>query len=90
MVPDLSDEERLRYIEAEQEFVEELLEDAEDCKWVYQALMECALLKAKLTGGLSAGVRTSIENWLKRLRALDPLRNGRWQDTEERLLGKGV
>lgn len=88
MAPDLSDAERLEYVEREQEFVEELLEDAEDSKWVYQGLIECALLKAKLTGGLSSEGKTNIKLWLEKLKELDPLRSGRWKDTEETLLGK--
>lgn len=88
IAPELSNTERLKYVEKEQEFIEELLEDAEDSKWVYQGLMECALLKAKLTGELSAEVRTNIKSWLEKLNELDPLRNGRWKDTEEVLLGK--
>lgn len=88
MAPDLSDTERLQYVKREQTFIEELLEDAEDSKWVYQGLMECALLKAKLTGELSSEVRASIKSWLEKLIELDPLRSGRWKDTEETLLGK--
>lgn len=86
IAPDLSDDERIEYITAEEEFVEELLEDAEDSKWVYQALLECALLKAKLTGSLSQEVKSNIGNWLEKLKELDPLRNGRWKDTEKAIL----
>jgi len=86
MAPELSDDDRLGYVNAEQEFIEDLLEDAEDSKWVYQALMECALIEAKLTGGLSADVRKKIGAWLVKLQELDPLRSGRWADTERSLL----
>lgn len=88
IAPDLADEERLEYVEAEQGFIEELLEDAEDSKWVYQGLIECALLKAKLTGGLPAEVKTNLKLWLEKLEELDPLRKGRWKDTEDVLLKK--
>lgn len=86
MAPQLSNEDRLHYVKAEQEFIEDLLEDAEDSKWVYQALMECALIEAKLTGELSADVRTKIRAWLTKLKDLDPLRSGRWADSEQLLL----
>jgi len=86
MAPELSDDERLSYVKAEQEFIEDLLEDAEDSKWVYQALMECALIEAKLTGVLSADVKSKIRAWLVKLKELDPLRSGRWADTEQSLL----
>lgn len=86
MAPELSNDDRLGYVKAEQEFIEDLLEDAEDSKWVYQALMECALIEARLTGGLSADVRTKIRGWLVKLKELNPLRSGRWADTEQVLL----
>lgn len=85
MAPNLSDMERLEYVATEQTFIEELLEDAEDSKWVYQALIECALLKGKLTGSLPAGAKNDIRTWLDNLKKLDPLRNGRWNDTERAL-----
>jgi len=86
IAPELSDADRLGYIQAEQEFIEDLLEDAEDSKWVYQALMECALIEARLTGGLSANVKEKIRGWLTKLKELDPLRSGRWVDAEQSLL----
>lgn len=88
IAPDLSDQERLEYIETEQDFITELLEDAEDSKWVYQALLECALLKAKLTGSLPVEMKTNMKEWLDKLKELDPLRNGRWEDTERALFDK--
>lgn len=86
MKPDLSNESRLTYVKAEQDFIEELIEDAEDSKWVYQALIECALIEAKLVNGLSEKMKTNIKVWLDKLKQLDPLRRGRWIDTEQRLL----
>ncbi|KAK5086448.1 Rab geranylgeranyltransferase [Lithohypha guttulata] len=86
MMPDLSNESRLTYVKAEQEFIEDLIEDVEDSKWVYQALIECALIEAKLVNGLSEKMRTNIKVWLDKLKQLDPLRRGRWIDTEQRLL----
>ena len=86
MAPELSNDDRLSYVKAEQEFIEDLLEDAEDSKWVYQALMECALIEAKLTGGQSPEARAKIQAWLIKLKELDPLRSGRWADAEQSLL----
>lgn len=85
IAPDLTNNERLKYLVTEQEFVEELLEDAEDSKWVYQALIECVLLKIKLTGSASTEEKTHIKMWLGKLKELDPLRSGRWNDTEKTL-----
>lgn len=85
--PDLTNEQRLVYIQAEQDFIEDLVEDAEDSKWVYQALIECAVLKSKLQRELSSEAKSRIQEWLDKLKQLDPLRKGRWVDTEQKLLG---
>lgn len=82
MAPDLSTEERLGYLDQEREFVKEVLEDADDCKWAYQALIECSVIEGKLKGGLAPGIKRDIASWIQKLRILDPLRNGRWLDME--------
>lgn len=86
MAPNLSDQERMRYIAAEREYIEEVLEDAQDCKWPYQALIECSVLEGKLKAGLQEEEKTKISRWLKELQTLDPLRKGRWLDMEQTLL----
>lgn len=88
MAPELTNDERLAYVRAENEFIEDLVEDAEDSKWVYQALMECAQIEAKLSGSFTDEAQTNVREWLARLKELDPLRTGRWDDTEKRLLGE--
>lgn len=87
MAPELPDSQRLEYVQQEREFIEDLLEDAEDSKWVYQALVECAVIESKLTGNLSKEMRRSISQWLEKLKEIDPLRSGRWTDYGEQLLG---
>lgn len=87
MAPQLSKTERLEYVQKEREFIEDLLEDAEDSKWIYQALVECAVIESKLTGSLSDEVKQNIRNWLEKLKDLDPLRSGRWTDLSQQLLG---
>jgi geranylgeranyl transferase type-2 subunit alpha len=83
MAPNLGADQRKGYIASEREFVEELLEDTTDCKWVYQALTELALLEAKLDGSMSYESETKILGWVAQLKALDPLRKGRWMDLEK-------
>jgi geranylgeranyl transferase type-2 subunit alpha len=86
MAPNLSTEERLRYLAGERDYIEELLEDSQDCKWAYQALIECLLMEAKLKNGLQQEDRTRLQGWLNALQTLDPLRNGRWSDMERSIL----
>ena len=50
MAPDLTNAQRLEYLDREMEFIDEVLEDADDCKWVYQALIDCTVLKAETIG----------------------------------------
>lgn len=84
MVPDLSSEERLAYVASEQEFVEELLEDTDDCKWIYQSLIELAFLEARLKGSeIGIERKKRILEWLDSLKSLDSLRLGRWNDLEQ-------
>ena len=85
MAPNLSTEDRRSYVEAEREFVKELLEDTEDCKWIYQALIELALLDDKLKGSITVASMEEVNERLEKLKKLDPLRRGRWQDLERTL-----
>lgn len=86
IAPGLTDTQRLEYIAGEREYIEEVLEDAQDCKWPYQALTECILLEAKFKKGLQENDKEKILGWLAKLQALDPLRKGRWLDMEQSLL----
>ena len=86
MAPSLSTDEKLAYISREREFIEEILKDARDCKWVYQALIECHLLRGKLEGSVPAEAKADIQLLLLELKKLDPLRLGRWQGLERLLL----
>ncbi|CEJ62366.1 hypothetical protein PMG11_10867 [Penicillium brasilianum] len=85
MAPNLSMTERLQYLRHEIEAVQEMLDGAEDCKYIYQALIECTLLVSKVAGQLSAEDREQILSWLSELKQLDPLRKQRWLDFEKAL-----
>jgi geranylgeranyl transferase type-2 subunit alpha len=82
MAPNLSTVQRRQYLSSEREFVEDLLEDASDSKWVYQSLIELAVLEAKLDGSMSADTKSCVLEWIEKLKTLDPLRRGRWLDLE--------
>jgi geranylgeranyl transferase type-2 subunit alpha len=85
LAPNLSNADKLAYIARERESIEDLLEDARDCKWVYQALIECALVTAKIQGSFSVAAKECVRKWLVELRKRDPLRKGRWDDLEKSL-----
>ena len=87
MAPNLSTEDRLQYVVQERQFIEELLEDVDDCKWVYQALIECVQLQTRLEGRQPQERREEMLAWLSKLIGLDPLRKGRWLDLRRVLEG---
>jgi geranylgeranyl transferase type-2 subunit alpha len=85
MAPNLSASDRLEYIRNEIEELQEMLDGAEDCKYIYQALIDCTLLASKVKGNLSQDDRDQILGWLSELKKLDPLRRERWLDFEKGL-----
>ncbi|KAJ5224057.1 hypothetical protein N7468_008599 [Penicillium chermesinum] len=85
MAPHLSTPERLQYLQQEIELIEEMLDGAEKCKYIYQSLIECTLLVSKITGNLSAEDHERIVSWLSELKQCDPLRQQRWLDFERAL-----
>ncbi|KAK3071127.1 Rab geranylgeranyltransferase [Teratosphaeriaceae sp. CCFEE 6253] len=75
-------EEQRKYLEQELESVLEMLDGAEDCKYIYQALLEYSS-RLRSDGGPSheaVANRGAMEGWLQELRKIDPLREGRWKD----------
>ncbi|KAN0070549.1 hypothetical protein V8E54_011418 [Elaphomyces granulatus] len=83
IAPNLTDSERLDYIRREKEAIEDMLEGAEGCKWIYQGLMNCTLLQTKIERSLSRNAKQDVTRWLHELIKLDPKRRGRWLDFEE-------
>ena len=85
MAPNLGTSERLQYLRNEIDAIQEMLDGAEDCKYIYQALIEVTLLVSKVTGSLVPKDRDQILSWLSELKQLDPLRQQRWLDFEQTL-----
>lgn len=82
----LSDQEKVSYINREIEDIKDLLEDYDDCKLLYERLMDYTLELATLERRHpSSDEKTALKTWLLKLRELDPLRTGRWNDTVELL-----
>lgn len=88
MAPNLSDSERLEYIRREIEAIQDMVDGAEDCKYIYQALIDCTLLMAKIQGSnsMTSEDKEKVLGWLAEIKTLDPLRRGRWMDFEKALL----
>ncbi|PLB38241.1 Rab geranylgeranyltransferase BET4 [Aspergillus candidus] len=85
MAPNLSDAERVEYLRREIDEIQEMLDGAEDCKYIYQALIDYTLLATKVEGTMHSEDQQQIMGWLSELKKLDPLRRGRWLDFEQQL-----
>ena len=85
MAPSLEDKERVMYLRRELETISDMLDGAEDCKWIYQALIHLTMLVSRCEGDLSPAAKQNLSEWLSELKILDPLRKGRWIDLEESL-----
>ncbi|KAJ5987950.1 hypothetical protein N7481_003160 [Penicillium waksmanii] len=82
MAPNLGTSERLQYLRGEIAEIEEMLDGAEDCKYIYQSLIECTLLVSKVAGHMASEDHRQVLSWLSELKQLDPLRRQRWLDLE--------
>ncbi|KAE8374765.1 hypothetical protein BDV26DRAFT_269375 [Aspergillus bertholletiae] len=87
MAPNLSQSERVDYLRHEIEEIQDMLDGAEDCKYIYQALIDCTLLVSKIKGTMSSGDQQMVLSWISELKKMDPLRRGRWLDFERSLRG---
>lgn len=79
IVLDLTMSDRLHYYEQELERITEITEDFNDCKWVYEALLQYSIDYSKLKG-VSLSNREELRGWLETLQRLDPMRSGRWRE----------
>jgi geranylgeranyl transferase type-2 subunit alpha len=83
ITPNFATEDRVTYILREIEEIRDLLQDYEDIKWIYEALMEYTLALSVVEERVpSADEKRDLKTWLGQLRKLDPMRNGRWHDVE--------
>lgn len=84
MAPNMTTEQRLAYVKRQLESVIEMLEFDEDCKWIYKGLIQLNVLHKTLSQKWLSQ-KSQIISWTHRLRELDPLRKGRWEDLERTL-----
>jgi geranylgeranyl transferase type-2 subunit alpha len=86
----LPDPERIQYLKAEIDKLKEMLPEADDCKWIYQRLVEMALEFKALSQGVWPDdvSQEDVRGWVAELVKLDPLRKGKWKEVEERVSRK--
>lgn len=76
---------RLAYLEQELESIKDMLDGAEDCKYIYQALLEYSSRYLEVDAGNKTVTTKEMTEWLAELRKIDPLRAGRWNDLETKM-----
>ncbi|KAL9104775.1 MAG: hypothetical protein Q9163_000325 [Psora crenata] len=84
MAPDLSQDECIEYVIAETDKIMDMVDGAEDCKYIYQALINMCIQYKNLCSKWPPQV-DHLPEWLSALEHLDPLRAGRWKDLREKL-----
>lgn len=86
ITPNFTDDDRIEYVIKQLVNLRDMLDGAEDCKWIYSALLEYTLALSRMQS-LPPQMKELEEcrSWLEELRKLDPLRSGRWDDMEKSL-----
>lgn len=85
IAPALTTAERADYVRKEIDNIKDLLEDYDDIKWIYEALLEYSLVLRSLGEQGQDESNESPHQWLAKVRKLDPMRAGRWDDVEKQL-----
>lgn len=87
ITPALTVDERAAYLRREINDIKDLLEDYDDIKWIYEALLECTLALERVEQRAERDVDgvSCLKTWLAKVRALDSMRAGRWDDVERRI-----
>ena len=80
-----SNDDRLHYLEQELDSIREMLDGAEDCKYIYQALLDYAGRYIEVDAGNKKVTTAEMSGWLSELKKIDPLRDGRWRDLERKM-----
>ncbi|KAJ4024690.1 Rab geranylgeranyltransferase [Fusarium irregulare] len=73
--------EKAAYVRHEVDAIKDLLDDYKDVKCIYEALLEYTLTLEKLERrDRDQEDLIDLQTWLTKLRVLDPMRKGRWND----------
>ena len=79
--PNFSQRDRIDYVSEQLVSLKDMLDGAEDCKWIYNALLEYTLVACEMEEREPDNKeKQNCKLWLSELRKLDPLRSGRWDD----------
>ncbi|KAK8134986.1 hypothetical protein PG984_006998 [Apiospora sp. TS-2023a] len=86
IAPNLSLADRREFLDREVTEIKDLLVDYADVKLIYEALLEYAMAnRAMGESAADTANQDEMMGWLAKLKELDPLRRGRWDDLEKSL-----
>ncbi len=86
ITPNFTAADRIEYVNNQLVNMKDVLDGAEDCKWVYNALVEYTMAVCLMENRQPRDdEKKNCKLWLAELRKLDPMRNGRWADLESSL-----
>lgn len=86
ITPNFAVEDRIDYVTKQLVDLRDMLDGAEDCKWIYSALVEYTLALSQMEDRPPRDdEREDCRMWVEELRKLDPFREGRWDDVEKSL-----
>lgn len=80
-----TDADRRNYLRLEIEQMRGLLDDTDDCKWIYQYLLQYSADYRRLSGDETITKQSDMCVWLERLMTLDQTRSGRWNSLQDAL-----
>lgn len=86
ILPNFTTKQRLDYANSQIDDLKEMLDGAEDCKWIYNGLYEYTLAICRTCERQpTADELQDLKSWLGELKKLDPVRMGRWEEQERSL-----
>ena len=86
ITPHFTPEDRAEYVTRQLVILKDMLDGAEDCKWIYNALIEYTMALCRMEERApDSDEKQDCTLWLTELRGLDPDRGGRWDDLERAL-----
>ena len=87
ITPTLPIEDRIAFLRNELAEIRDLLEDYDNVKLIYEALIDLTLDLCRLEGKRKPDEeeKENLREWLGKMKELDPMRMGRWRDFEEGL-----
>jgi geranylgeranyl transferase type-2 subunit alpha len=86
ITPNFAAEERIEYVTRQLVNLRDMMDGAEDNKWIYNALLEYTLALCEMEERQPQDdEKEDCKSWLVELRKLDPLRAGRWDGLENSL-----